>query len=192
MLYDYADFKYEVDCLKTDLITSTEYKEHPEKVIIQDGELVLNPDYPVVELEEAKQAKIKENDLKRDEALNQGILYKDVLFDSDTDQKVNLLAIVSTMGDEDVIIWYGKDNQPLECSKEDLINIGGLITQLHSFCWTNNAEIKGAINDAETIEEVENIVIDYTMSTPETESTEEPQSDELPNLREESEETENV
>lgn len=114
-------------------------------------------------LEEAKQAKIQENDLKRDETLNQGVKYKGVLFDSDTDQKVNLLAIVSTLGDEDIITWYGKDNQPLECSKEDLINIGGLITQLHTFCWNKNAEIKALINDAETLEEVNNIVIDYTI-----------------------------
>lgn len=135
-------------------------------------------------LNDAKQAKIQENDLKRDEALNQGVEYKGVLFDSDTDQKVNLLAIVSTMEEQSAllegevsaiadeggslktIIWYGKDNQPLECSKEDLINIGGLITQLHTFCWNKNAQIKALINEAQTIEEVEAIVIDYIM--PET------------------------
>ena len=112
-------------------------------------------------LVQAKQAKIAKNDSVRDEALNAGVTYKDVLFDSDTDQKVNLLAVVTTMGDEETIIWFGKDNQPLVCSKEDLINIGGLITQLHSFCWNKNAEIKAEINYAETIEDVEAIVIDY-------------------------------
>ncbi len=137
-------------------------------------------------LKQAKQAKIQENDLKRDEALNQGIMYKDVLFDSDTDQKVNLLAIVSTMQEEDIITWFGKDNQPLECNKEDLINIGGLITQLHTFCWNKNAEIKALINEAETIEDVESVVIDYTMPNPEpTKEVEE-------KLQEESEEPENV
>lgn len=115
---------------------------------------------------QAKQTKIRENDLKRDEALNQGIEYKGVLFDSDTDQKVNLIAMVETMGETDTIVWFGKDNQPLECNKEDLINIGGLITQLHSFCWNKNAQIKSLINEAQTIEEVEAIVIDYIM--PET------------------------
>ena len=112
---------------------------------------------------QTKKAKIQENDLKRDEALNQGVEYKDVLFDSDTDQKVNLIAMVETMDETAAIVWFGKDNQPLECNKEDLINIGGLITQLHSFCWNKNAEIKSLINEAQTIEEVEAIVIDYTM-----------------------------
>ena len=112
-------------------------------------------------LVQAKQAKIAENDNVRDEALNAGVTYKNVLFDSDTDQKVNLLAVVTTMGDEETIVWFGKDNQPLVCAKEDLINIGGLITQLHSFCWNKNAEIKAEINYAETIEEVEAIEINY-------------------------------
>ena len=115
-------------------------------------------------LQEAKQSKIQQNDLARDEALNQGVEYKDVLFDSDTDQKVNLLAIVSTMSDEDNIVWFGKDNQPLECNKQDLINIGGLITQLHSFCWNKNALIKAEIQEATTIEDVQAIVIDYALN----------------------------
>ena len=112
-------------------------------------------------LEQAKETKVQENDISRDEALLSGVTYKDVLFDSDTDQKVNLLATVSTMDEQQTIVWYGMDNQPLECDKEDLINIGGLITQLHSFCWNKNAEIKAEINSATTVEEVEAIEINY-------------------------------
>ena len=127
------------------------------------------------DLEVAKEEKITENDTLRDEALIQGVMYENVLFDSDTDQKVNLLATVSAMGDEDTIIWFGMDNQPLECTKLDLINIGSLITMLHSFCWERNYEIKAGISEAETIEELETIEIDYTMPTPEpNEEPEEP------------------
>ena len=112
-------------------------------------------------LEEAKELKIKENDLKRDEKLNAGVIYKEILFDSDTDQKVNLLATVSTLDDDTRIYWYGMDNQALECSKEDLINIGDLIVALHSACWTKNAQIKNAISSATTKTEVEVIEIVY-------------------------------
>lgn len=131
---------------------------------VWDGvNVILDPELDVKKLQEAKENKVIENDTARDEALNQGVTYKGVLFDSDTDQKVNLLAIVSTMSDEDTIIWFGMDNQPLECNKQDLINIGGLITQLHAFCWNKNALIKAEINNATTIEEVEAIIIDYTL-----------------------------
>lgn len=109
----------------------------------------------------AKQNKIAENDEIRDTALLSGVLYQNVLFDSDTDQKVNLLATVNMMSDEDTITWYGMDNQGLLCTKTDLMAIGGLITELHSFCWNMNAYIKGQINNAETMAELDEIEISY-------------------------------
>ena len=112
-------------------------------------------------MQQAKQQKIYENDTARDEALNSGVVYKEVLFDSDTDQKVNLLATISMMSDTNTIEWFGMNNYSLICTKQDLLNIGGFITALHSYCWTKNAETKEAIRNASTIEEVNNIVIDY-------------------------------
>lgn len=108
-----------------------------------------------------KQDKLKLNDELRDSALLGGVEYQGVLFDSDTDQKINLLATVNMMSDEDTITWYGMDNQGLLCAKADLIAIGGLITELHSFCWNNNAYIKEQIANAETLEELEAIDINY-------------------------------
>lgn len=162
-----AEVEAEID-VADEVEEGEEQTYHKETVTLYKP--VFNPDYPAIELNQAKQAKIIENDKARDEALNQGVVYEGVLFDSDTDQKVNLLAIVSTMGDEDTITWFGKDNQPLECNKEDLTNIGGLITQLHSFCWAKNAQIKEEINGALTVEAVEAIKINYTLPTNEENS----------------------
>lgn len=139
-----------------------------DKYIVVDNELVLNPEWEKEHLDKAKQAKVQENDTVRDTALNAGVVHKDVLFDSDTDQKVNLLATVSMMGDEDTITWFGKDNHPLNCTKEDLLNIGNLIIQLHSFCWNKNALIKNEIAEAATIEELDAIEINYELLAIET------------------------
>lgn len=109
----------------------------------------------------AKENKILLNDELRDSALLGGVTYQNVLFDSDTDQKVNLLATVGMMSDEDTITWYGMDNQGLLCTKADLMAIGGLITELHSYCWGMNAYIKEQISEAQTMEELENIEINY-------------------------------
>ena len=133
--------------------TATQIIEHVEEIIPSPEDL----------LKMAKEAKIQENDEKRDIALIAGVTYKNILFDSDTDQKVNLLAMVSAMSDDDKIVWYGMNNEALECSKDDLIAIGAFITTLHSFCWQKNAEIKQLIAEAETIEAVNAIEIDYTM-----------------------------
>lgn len=48
-LLDYADFEYANNCLETNIITQTELDEHPDKVIVLDGVLVLNPNYETIE-----------------------------------------------------------------------------------------------------------------------------------------------
>lgn len=133
----------------------------PGKYIVHNDKLILNPEWDKIHITERKTARIEENDTLRDTALLGGVTYNNVLFDSDTDQKVNLLATVGMMSDTDTVVWYGMDNQGLLCTKADLMAIGGLITELHSFCWNNNAYIKEQIENAESIEEVENIEINY-------------------------------
>ena len=120
------------------------------------------PEYIAEELAKAKEAKMQENATKRDEHLLAGVVYKDVLFDSDTDQKINLQSYVPNMSDTDTVIWFGKDNQPLECTREDLMAIGGLIRGLTVQVWSvkNPAYIE-AINNATTMEELNAINIDY-------------------------------
>lgn len=125
---------------------------------------IIDLNYEQKKLDEAKKIKLNENSKKRDERLNAGVIYKNILFDSDTDQKVNLLAMSGLMTDDDSIIWLGKNNDPLECSKKDLLNMGNIIAQLTSAIWGNdglNQFYINAINDCETIEQVNNIVIDY-------------------------------
>lgn len=173
-LFDYANYKYAENCLETNIITQEELDKDKNKVVVceyqeetEEGEIVtkyclsLNPEYDEIELNKAKENKIKENDAARDIALNAGVTYKDILFDSDTDQKINILATVAMIDDKTELLWFGKNNEPLECKKTDLVNIGNLITALDTFCWTQNASIKEQINNAETIEEVGNIEINY-------------------------------
>lgn len=50
-LMDYAEYKYALDCLETDIVTQAELDAHRNLVIVQDGVLVLNPDYEQEEAE---------------------------------------------------------------------------------------------------------------------------------------------
>lgn len=113
------------------------------------------------QLYKLKQDKIMLNEELRDSALFGGVTYQNVLFDSDTDQKVNISETVRDMSDEDTIVWYGMDNQGLLCTKEDLIAIGEEIRNLTKYCWGMNAYYKDLINQAESIEELEQIEINY-------------------------------
>lgn len=54
-LYDYAEYQYAEDCLTTNIITQQELQAHPNKVIVQNGVLVLNPNYEHEEEEKEKE-----------------------------------------------------------------------------------------------------------------------------------------
>jgi hypothetical protein len=137
-----------------------EIKETDRPIV--NFEFADTPEYLAEELTKAKEAKMQENATKRDEHLLAGVVYKDVLFDSDTDQKINLQFYVPNMSDTDTVIWFGKDNQPLKCTKEDLMAIGGLISSLTAQVWSvKNPAYVEAINNATTIEELNAINIDY-------------------------------
>ena len=150
----YGDNTFSVEVTK-------EVYDNLEQYVWTGSELILNPEWDNIQLNKAKDEKIKLNDELRDRALLQGVEYQNVLFDSDTDQKVNLLATVGMMSDSDTIVWYGMDNQGLLCTKDDLVAIGGLITELHSFCWQNNAYIKEQIAEVNSIADLEQIEVSY-------------------------------
>ena len=135
----------------------TDIEETETEYTFYNGEYLTNAEF----LKYAKIDKIAYNDKLRDEALFGGVMYQNVLFDSDTDQKVNLMGKGYSMSDDETIVWYGMDNKGLLCHKSDIMAIGELITELHSFCWQNNAYIKEQIENAETLEELEQIEINY-------------------------------
>ena len=136
------------------------------KYIVVDGELVLNPNWEEERFKIAKEKKLKENEIVREQFLVSGVEYKDILWDSDIEQKLNISIQVSQMSDEDTIDWVAMDGiTSLECTKEDLLNIGALLTQMTAYVWQyKNPTIKTMINNAQTIEEVNAIQIVYDMS----------------------------
>ena len=117
------------------------------------------------QLEQAKEDKLKENETIRDAFLVSGVMYKDILWDSDIEQKLNISVQVANMNDEDVVTWVAMDGvTSLECTKQDLLNIGMLLTQMTAYVWQyKNPEIKMAINDANSIEELDAIDIVYSL-----------------------------
>ena len=156
-----ADWKFDNNCLETE-----------EEIVRYNGQLYLKSEYDLIiqsndykakELAEAKITKLQENINKRDARLIAGVTYKNILFDSDQDQKINLSAIASTMSDTDTITWYGKDGvSSLNCTKTDIEAIGKLIIALTQDVWSNlNPAYINKINACKTIEELNEIEIDY-------------------------------
>ena len=58
--------------------------------------------------------------------------------------------------------WLSKDNIPIELTLSDFLNIGGLILNYKTNLWTNvYAGFEAQIEAAQTIEDIESIVIEY-------------------------------
>lgn len=111
---------------------------------------------------QTKQVKLKENEAKRYAKLVGGLTYKNILFDSDTDQKANLMYALASMNDSDTITWYGINNDSLVCTKSDLLSLGQLIQELTSYVWGDlNPKYVNAINNASSIDELNALNIEY-------------------------------
>lgn len=140
---------------------------YTEDEYILDGDcyVLYDDEYKQKELEKAKEEKLKDNETIREQFLVSGVEYKDILWDSDIEQKLNISIQLSSMGDEDVVTWVAMDGiTSLECTKADLLAIGELLTKMTAYVWQyKNPMLKTAINNAETIEELNTIEIVYDL-----------------------------
>lgn len=117
------------------------------------------------QLIQAKQTKQQENLNKANEAVLKGyVTYKGCQFETNTDNQSNMTATANLMQAQGIEVtqWLSKDNIPIELTLSDFLNIGGLILNYKTNLWTNvYAGFEAQIEAAQTIEDVENIVITY-------------------------------
>lgn len=141
-----------------------DYNNNPDKYvyIAEDIAMDINPEYNKVLLQQEKEKKIAENDTKRDERLASGVEYKDIMWDCDTDQKANLLGVAQFMKEGDSIQWYGMNNKSAILTKAEMVELGQIIVVLTNAIWTQNANIKYQIEQAQNVGEVQKIFVDYT------------------------------
>ena len=151
------------------ILITEEQKDNLQKdstyYIFKAGKLVENPANKYKELNNLRSYLYSLNENIREDFKLSGIDYKGITFDSDDEQKINLMYASSMMSDTDTIEWTGKDGiSKLLCNKKDLLQIGLLIQQKISYIWQiRNPEIKSQIMNAKTIEELNAIDISYNI-----------------------------
>ena len=118
-------------------------------------------------LKNEKEAKKQENQKAYEIALKSGVTYKNSLFDCDT------LAAVRVMGQmvatqsmaieaEETIDWFDYNYQPVTLTIAEFMELAGIITLNTRRIETLNCAYNTAIENCESEEELENIVIDYS------------------------------
>lgn len=138
---------------------------------LENGEIVPDTDYPARQLAEAKAAKLAQNKEAYEAALKSGVTYKNTLFDCDTLAAVRIMGqMVATqsaaIAAEDTIDWFDYNYMPVTLTIPEFMELAGLVTLNTRRIETLNCGYNTAIEAAQTMEELDAIVISYIETNP--------------------------
>lgn len=123
------------------------------------------PEYIAEELSIAKIQKLAENTQKAKLAVENGfVTFKNAQFETNAQTVGDLTATMLLLqtGEIESYTWLSKDDKAVELSLEDFINLGNLIAAYKNNIWSEKyIAFKTAIENAETLEELEEIEINY-------------------------------
>lgn len=135
---------------------------------IIDGELVdlrQSAEYIADKFEKAKNEKFAENIQKAKQAIENGfVIFKNAEFETNAQTVGDLTATMLLMqaSEMETYTWLSKDDKEVELTIEDFGTLGGLIAQFKGDIWQNKyVGFKAAIEQAETIEKLDEIIINY-------------------------------
>ena len=135
------------------------------------------PEYLAEELLKEKEIKKAQNKAAYETALKSGVTYKDSLFDCDTLAAVRImgqLTATQTMAiaTEETIDWFDYNYQPVSLTIPEFIELAGIVTMNTRRIETLNCSINTAISNAQTLEDLEAVEIDYETSISVNQDTE--------------------
>lgn len=127
--------------------------------------LLLNPNYDEEQLEQAKEDKNLENTMKAKMAVENGYVeFKNAQFETNAQTVGDLTATMlwmQTYGIE-TYTWLSKDDKIVTLTLADFGILGGLIAGYKAHIWNEEyLSFKTQIDNAETVEEVKTIEIEY-------------------------------
>lgn len=158
---------------------TTVQKEYGELVIAPDGYYVCyrdnltdgtkTADYEENQLARAKDLKNAENTAKAKQTIENGfVVYKNAEFETNAQTVGDLTATMLMLQQQQgkSVQWLSKDDKVVELSALDIGTLGGLIAEFKSDVWNEKyLFFKMLISQAETVEDVMGIQIDYAEET---------------------------
>ena len=143
-----------------------------EHYMWDDKDIVLNPNYDAEQLAKAKEIKYQEANLKAFEYLESG----EAVFEFEEGKSIEatdgniaklglvLVNFILTQDYTSTIEWNTKENENVQLNAEQLQVIVVGLQGIQAIVWTVKfPAYNTAIDEAQTVEEVESIVIDYTI-----------------------------
>lgn len=144
-------------------------EEDPLYYIIQDGALIINPDYDEQKLAIAKKDKYQEANNKANNFLDYEALfelYPDFHIEA-TQEHINTFATAANGIERGIIPyqeWTSKEDNKRQLNAEECLTVSFGIGAIQNEVWNNQYyAYKTAIDEAQTVAEVERIVINYVI-----------------------------
>lgn len=155
----------EITNFQTDEALYTDYLENPLKYIWNGKSVVLNPNYEQEQIQAKKDDLNNENTAKAKQAVENGYVeYKNAEFETNAQTVGDLTATMLLMQASGLesYQWLSKDDQVVELALNDFGILGGLIAGYKAHIWNDEyMGYKTQIEEAQTMEELNAIVIDY-------------------------------
>ena len=173
-LLNFGEIKYSKECKFTDITTQAELMEHPNKVIVVEDVLQLNPNFEEEEFQKAKDKKYNEANLKAKVYLESGeALYSfekegETYHIEATDGNIAKIGLKATalliaQDYETTFPWNTKEDVNVNINALEGKEIAEALGVIQDVVWTVKfPNYLDRIEKAETIEEVESIIIDYS------------------------------
>lgn len=141
------------------------YMENKNKVLYDNGEIVLNPNFDEEQVAQKRETKLIENTNKAKEAVENGYVeYKEAEFETNAQTVSDLTATMLLMQATGVesYDWLSKDDKVVTLTLEDFGILGGLIADFKNAIWSvKYLYYKNLIEQATTASELDSIIIDY-------------------------------
>lgn len=174
VLFDEDRLKLENTLKFTPQYAGLEIQETDRPIV--DFEWADTPEWIAEDLAKAKEAKYKEILDKAHAYIDNG----DALFEFEEDKHIEatdgnigkftayaLAYVTGQLQPEDTVVWNTKEDETVELTQEQIGSILTGLGQVQSAVWAVKfATYIAALNEAETREEVDAIIVDYTSEEP--------------------------
>ena len=146
----------------------TNIVETDEKYVLENGSYVKqDEEYFHNKIEDLKKSKHYENTQKAKQAIENGyVKFNGAEFETNTQTVSDLIATMLIMQSNGISAygWLSKDDIKVDLTLENISFLGGLIADFKNMVWGEKyLYFKTLIEKAETVEDLENIVIDYNI-----------------------------
>lgn len=138
-----------------------EIKETEMEILYRNNKFVFANEIQDELLAEAKQVKTEEINNSKETAFKAGFYFNNAHFDCDDRAQIRLSAQLAISKQEDTIVWLDYDYNPVTLTYEQFVQMCAVATSIVSNIEFETSELLAAVDNAESIAELELLTVNY-------------------------------